>query len=30
LQLVPGDPALILAGEEATEEVLSGSRQEYA
>lgn len=29
LQLVPGDPALILAGEEATEEVLARIRQEY-
>src|SRR5215471_6974073 len=29
LQLVPGDPALILAGEEATEEVLTRIRQEY-
>src|SRR5207247_10805070 len=29
LQLVPGDPALILAGEEATEEVLVRIRQEY-
>ncbi len=29
LQLVPGDPALILAGEEATEEVLARIRHEY-
>lgn len=29
LQLVPGDPALILAGEEASEEVLIRIRQEY-
>jgi peptide/nickel transport system permease protein len=29
LQLVPGDPALILAGEEATEEVLTRIRHEY-
>jgi peptide/nickel transport system permease protein len=29
LQLVPGDPALILAGEEATEEVLARIRQEH-
>ena len=29
MQLVPGDPALILAGEEATEEVLTRIRQEY-
>ncbi len=29
LQLVPGDPALILAGEEATEDVLARIRQEY-
>ena len=29
LQLVPGDPALILAGEEASEEVLTRIRQEY-
>ena len=29
LQMVPGDPALILAGEEATEEVLTRIRQEY-
>src|SRR5207244_844686 len=29
LQLVPGDPALILAGEEATEEVLVRIRQDY-
>src|SRR6266571_4407525 len=29
LQLVPGDPALILAGEEASEEVLARIRQEY-
>ncbi len=29
LQLVPGDPALILAGEEATEEVLVRIRHEY-
>src|SRR5262249_1487853 len=29
LQLVPGDPALILAGEEATQEVLARIRQEY-
>jgi peptide/nickel transport system permease protein len=29
LQLVPGDPALILAGEEATEDVLVRIRQEY-
>jgi peptide/nickel transport system permease protein/oligopeptide transport system permease protein len=29
LQLVPGDPALILAGEEASEEVLNRIRQEY-
>src|SRR5262245_62511194 len=27
--MVPGDPALILAGEEATEEVLTRIRQEY-
>src|SRR6266536_2590648 len=29
MQLVPGDPALILAGEEASEEVLARIRQEY-
>lgn len=29
LQLVPGDPALILAGEEASEDVLARIRQEY-
>jgi len=29
MQLVPGDPAQILAGEEATEEVLNRIRQEY-
>src|SRR5262245_43034206 len=29
LQLVPGDPALILAGQEATEEVLAQIRHEY-
>src|SRR5712691_6671344 len=29
MQLVPGDPALILAGEEASEEVLVRIRQEY-
>jgi peptide/nickel transport system permease protein len=29
LQLVPGDPALVLAGEEATEEVLARIRQEH-
>ena len=29
LQMVPGDPALILAGEEASEEVLTRIRQEY-
>jgi peptide/nickel transport system permease protein len=29
LQLVPGDPALILAGEEATEETLARIRQEH-
>jgi peptide/nickel transport system permease protein len=29
MQLVPGDPALILAGEEAGEEVLARIRQEY-
>src|SRR5207253_6549556 len=29
LLLVPGDPALVLAGEEATEEVLARIRQEY-
>ncbi len=29
LQLVPGDPALVLAGEEATEDVLARIRHEY-
>jgi peptide/nickel transport system permease protein len=29
LQLVPGDPALVLAGEEATEDVLARIRSEY-